>query len=87
MPPKTPLPTPRPKNKIPSTHINWRLRYKVLQRAHFRCQSCGRSPATHPNLNLHIDHIHPRSQGGPSTLNNLQSLCQHCNYGKGDLTP
>jgi len=69
-----------------SSHINWRLRYQILQRDHFRCQACGGSPANDPTVKLQIDHKHPRSQGGSSTADNLQTLCERCNSGKGDLS-
>ena len=69
-------PPPFVKHKCVSTHINWRLRYQILQRDHFRCQACGQSPATDPNITLQIDHIHPRSQGGPSTAKQSSNLMQ-----------
>jgi hypothetical protein len=81
----TSLPLPPRKEKTVTTHINWRLRYQILQRDNFRCCACGKSPATHPGIALQIDHKHPRSQGGPSTEENLQTLCNLCNGGKGDL--
>ena len=65
--------------------ISWRLRFEVLKRDHYRCQACGRSPATCPNVVLHIDHIHPWSHGGETVIENLQTLCRTCNSGKSDL--
>lgn len=59
------------------------LRYSVLKRDRFRCLICGRSPATHLGLVLHIDHIVPVAGGGKTTLENLRSLCQGCNLDKG----
>lgn len=59
------------------------LRFKVFMRDHFRCLACGRSPATHLNLELHADHILAVANGGKTTLENLQTLCQDCNLGKG----
>jgi hypothetical protein len=58
------------------------LRYDVLKRDNFRCVSCGRSPATEPDIKLHIDHIVPWSKGGETVIDNLQSLCSRCNIGK-----
>jgi 5-methylcytosine-specific restriction endonuclease McrA len=64
--------------------IPLKLRLKVLQRDNFKCVYCGASPATDPNIQLHIDHIVPFSTGGKTELGNLQTLCQNCNWGKGD---
>lgn len=63
-----------------------RLRFKVLSRDFYRCQSCGRSPATEPGVQLHIDHVVPWSRGGLTTIENLRTLCEKCNLGKGDAT-
>lgn len=60
------------------------LRYKVLSRDKFKCVRCGASPATDPICRLHIDHIVPFSRGGKTTLENLQTLCEKCNLGKGN---
>ena len=59
------------------------LRLKVLQRDQFRCVFCGRSPATIPGVSLHIDHRVAFSNRGPTTFENLQTLCAECNLGKG----
>ena len=37
-----------------------------------------------PFQNLELDHITPRSHGGPDTDDNLQLLCGYCNRVKGD---
>lgn len=58
------------------------LRYDVMKRDSFKCIACGRSPATHPGLILHIDHIKPWDKGGETTPDNLQTLCSECNLGK-----
>jgi hypothetical protein len=59
------------------------LRFKVFLRDRFRCLACGRSPATHLNIELHADHVLAVANGGKTTLENLQTLCQDCNLGKG----
>jgi len=59
-----------------------KLRLKVLERDRFRCVFCGKSPATDLGTILQIDHIHPFSKGGKTTLDNLQTLCIECNLGK-----
>jgi len=63
---------------------NLRLRWKVLSRDHFRCQ-CGRSPATDPSVVLHVDHVIAWSKGGETIPENLKTLCERCNLGKGAL--
>lgn len=64
--------------------INLSLRYKVLSRDNFRCVRCGSSPATKLDCKLHVDHILPFSKGGKTTMENLQTLCEKCNLGKGN---
>lgn len=63
--------------------ISLSLRYKVLQRDRFRCVCCGASPASTLGVVLHIDHITPWSRGGQNSLENLRTLCEACNLGKG----
>ena len=77
------------KCKVPnhktSRDINLRLRFQVLKRDNFKCCMCGRSPASTPGLELHIDHIIPYSKGGETVIDNLQTLCSDCNLGKSNL--
>lgn len=56
------------------------LRYEILQRDNFTCQTCG---AKASEVKLHVDHIVPVGQGGTTEKNNLQVLCVNCNLGKG----
>ncbi|MGA3264527.1 MAG: HNH endonuclease [Terracidiphilus sp.] len=60
------------------------LRYRILSRDRFRCVLCGASPAKDVAVELHVDHIYPRSRGGQSIEENLRTLCLKCNLGKGD---
>ena len=62
-----------------------RLRFIVMRRDSFKCQNCGKSPATHANVLLEIDHIIPWSKGGQTLFDNLRTLCQDCNRGKYNL--
>jgi hypothetical protein len=64
-----------------------RLRWRVLKRDNFKCCSCGSSPAITLGVELHVDHIHPWSEGGETILENLQTLCSKCNLGKSNLLP
>jgi hypothetical protein len=66
--------------------INTRIRFIVMKRDNFKCKICGRSPATHPGLILHVDHIKPWSEDGETVLENLQTLCSDDNLGKSNLS-
>ena len=68
-----------------SRSIPLRTRLLVLERDKFRCVYCGRSPALNHGISLHIDHIYPFSKGGSNEIDNLQTLCNECNLGKGNL--
>lgn len=59
------------------------LRYEVLKRDRFRCVLCGASPATRVGCELQVDHVIPWSKGGKTIAENLRSLCETCNLGKG----
>ncbi len=66
---------------------NLRLRFQVLRRDNFKCQYCGKSPATQSSVVLNVDHIIPWSEGGETTMENLRTLCSECNLGKSNLSP
>lgn len=57
-----------------------KLRFEILERDHFTCQYCGAQPADGA---LHVDHIIPVADGGPTTPENLITSCEPCNTGKG----
>jgi len=56
-------------------------RRKILQRDG-RCQYCGDTVGP-----LTVDHLQPRSRGGPTTWENCVAACLPCNQRKGDRTP
>ncbi|MBO5511317.1 MAG: HNH endonuclease [Clostridia bacterium] len=58
-----------------------RLRYEILRRDGFKCQICGAT--ADDGVKLHVDHIKPVSKGGKTERNNLRTLCERCNLGKG----
>jgi hypothetical protein len=64
--------------------IRLSLRYSVLVRDQFKCRLCGSSPAVDPRCRLHVDHIQPWSKGGKTIAENLRTLCEPCNLGKGN---
>ena len=80
VPPHTALPPGRNAAPRSPSHA---LRYEVLRRDSFKCQACGRSPATDPGVQLELDHKVPWSKGGLTTPENLMTLCDRCNAGKG----
>jgi len=58
------------------------IRYEVLKRAQTRCELCG----IHDEVRaLEVDHIIPKSKGGPDILENYQALCFKCNAQKKNL--
>ena len=63
-----------------------RLKFLVMRRDNFRCRYCGRSPATDPSVELHVDHVIAWAKGGSTVFENLQTLCTKCNLGKSDLS-
>ena len=62
-----------------SGYISGSTRYNVLKRAKYRCELCG---AHESQIALHVDHIIPRSKGGPHDLSNFEALCVRYNSNK-----
>ncbi len=60
------------------TSLPQRLREEVAQRAHHCCEYCRSQESVSPDV-FSIEHIHPRSRGGATTLDNLALSCQGCN--------
>ena len=60
----------------------WRLRFEIFKRDNFTCQYCGRKA---PEVELQIDHKHPKSKGGKDRIENYITACKECNMGKGDV--
>jgi 5-methylcytosine-specific restriction endonuclease McrA len=57
-------------------------RHEVFRRDNFTCQYCGSVGGE-----LTIDHVIPRTSGGPHNWMNVVSACVHCNHKKGARTP
>jgi len=55
-------------------------RRAVFTRDGHECQYCGRAAEC-------IDHVHPRSKGGPHAWENVVACCRSCNVAKGDTLP
>lgn len=62
------------KKKIPTS-----IRSVVFRRDNYRCRGCGLADSRH----LEADHVIPESLGGPTTPDNLVTLCGACNRVKG----
>ena len=58
------------------------LRHMIEERDHHRCTYCLTSEAN-CGLRMHIDHIIPEVEGGPTTPENLCLACFSCNVSKG----
>jgi 5-methylcytosine-specific restriction endonuclease McrA len=55
-------------------------RRAVFARDGHACQYCGAGAEN-------LDHVLPRSRGGPHTWENVVAACRRCNLRKGDRTP
>ncbi|HTW86111.1 MAG TPA: HNH endonuclease [Candidatus Sulfotelmatobacter sp.] len=67
----------RPMQKVALTKKN------VLLRDDYTCQYCG----IKGERMMTVDHVVPRSKGGPSTWENLVCACMRCNNRKNNRTP
>lgn len=56
----------------------------VFLRDGYACQYCGER---YPAVELTIDHVVPRAQGGRSNWENVVTACEPCNHKKSDRTP
>jgi len=68
-------------DKLPKANIKFN-RKNIFARDENRCQYCGKK---FPTLELSLDHVIPRSQGGESTWSNIVCACTECNKRKGGL--
>jgi 5-methylcytosine-specific restriction endonuclease McrA len=59
-----------------------KLRNFIKSRDSHTCRYCSVSLAAEPHLLLEVDHVVPVSKGGPTTEENLQTLCWRCNRTK-----
>jgi 5-methylcytosine-specific restriction endonuclease McrA len=57
-------------------------RRNLFHRDGHRCQYCGSG-----GDRLSIDHVIPRSRGGPHSWDNVTTACLRCNVNKGNRTP
>lgn len=59
-------------------------RRNLFMRDGYTCQYCGSAEPTHK---LSLDHVVPRSHGGPTSWENIVCCCLRCNSRKGGRTP
>ena len=70
-------------DRLPAQRVKLNRR-NLFARDRNRCQYCGH---IFPTAELSIDHVKPRTQGGPDTWENLVCACIRCNAKKGGRTP
>ncbi len=66
--------------KVPYVRRTALSRRAIFARDDHRCQYCGERADS-------IDHVMPRSRGGPHTWENVAAACRPCNLDKRDRTP
>ncbi len=66
--------------KVPYVRRSALSRRAVFARDDHRCQYCGERADS-------IDHVMPRSRGGPHAWENVAAACRPCNLTKRDRTP
>lgn len=74
----------KPESTARSRSINEKIRLQIFKRDNYACVICGKNPANYRGVILHLDHKIPFSQGGDSSIENLRTLCNKCNLGKGN---
>lgn len=62
-----------------SSTMRKELKEAIFQRDGYRCVYCKRA-----DMPLTVDHIRPRSKGGPDSPTNLVTACDSCNQKKMD---
>ncbi|MCE9603895.1 MAG: HNH endonuclease [Planctomycetia bacterium] len=70
-------------DRMPKQTIRFNRR-NIFARDGNRCQYCGKK---FPTSELSLDHVHPRSQGGETSWENIACCCVKCNVRKGGRTP
>lgn len=70
-------------NQLPRGRVRF-CRQNIFARDDHTCQYCGRRLPRHL---LNLDHVIPRSRGGPSSWRNIVCCCISCNLRKRDRTP
>ena len=67
--------------RVPRFQARKLTRRALFARDGYRCQYCG------VGSRLTVDHVVPRSRGGPSEWENIVTACAPCNLRKGNRLP
>ena len=70
-------------NRVPAGRIRFSRR-NIYARDGYTCQYCGKHGR---GVELNLDHVIPKSQGGATTWENVVCSCVKCNTRKGGRTP
>lgn len=67
-------------NRVNVPDFTWNVKQEIFLRDGYRCIVCGRGKPD--GMEIHADHVKPRDKGGPSTVENGQTLCSQHNFQK-----
>lgn len=70
-------------DRVPRNVVKFNRR-NIFLRDENRCQYCGN---VYGSSHLSLDHVLPRSRGGPTSWENIVCACLKCNLRKGGRTP
>jgi 5-methylcytosine-specific restriction endonuclease McrA len=70
-------------DKLPASDVKF-TRRNIYEHYGHRCCYCGKKFST---SDLNLDHVVPRSRGGPTNWTNIVTSCIPCNLRKGSLSP
>jgi 5-methylcytosine-specific restriction endonuclease McrA len=70
-------------DRLPASEVKFTRRNLYEHYGH-RCCYCGRKFSTQE---LNLDHVVPKSRGGPTNWSNIVTSCIPCNLRKGSRTP
>lgn len=70
-------------DKLPVSEVKF-TRRNIYEHYSYHCCYCGKR---FPTQELNLDHVVPRSRGGPTNWNNIVTSCIPCNLKKGNRLP
>jgi 5-methylcytosine-specific restriction endonuclease McrA len=70
-------------DKLPASDVKF-TRRNIYEHYGYRCCYCNKKL---PTQLLNLDHVVPRSRGGPTDWTNIVTSCIHCNLKKADRLP